>query len=92
MAVSEIDRLRASCIEQNEAVCQTLGKALGFPWYENDQANFPGATEADGVCVGEHVPESLAALAAREIDRLRGRVAELEVTERRTDSWGIIDL
>lgn len=40
---------------------QTCGKALGYPRYCDDQANFPGATEADGVCVGDHVAASIAA-------------------------------
>jgi hypothetical protein len=43
---------------------QVLGKALGYPKYSDDQKNFPGTTEADGVCVGEHVPESLLSEAA----------------------------
>lgn len=41
------------------AVEQVLGKALGYPMYSSDQKNFPGTTDKDGVCVGEHVPESL---------------------------------
>lgn len=49
-------------------VDQTLGIALGYPYYANDQKNFPGATEADGVCTGEHVPESIASEAARRIN------------------------
>jgi hypothetical protein len=48
---------------------QTLGKALGYPWYKDDPDNFPDATEADGVCVGEHVPESIALEAANTIAR-----------------------
>lgn len=40
---------------------QTCGKALGYPRYCDDQANFPGATEVDGVCVGDHVAASIAA-------------------------------
>jgi hypothetical protein len=43
---------------------QVLGKALGYPKYSDDQKNFPGTTEADGVCVGDSVPESLVAQAA----------------------------
>jgi hypothetical protein len=43
---------------------QILGKALGYPWFKDDQENFPGATEADGVCIGEHVTESIAQEAA----------------------------
>jgi len=48
-------------------VDQALGKALGYPFYADDQKNFPGATEANGVCTGEHVPESLADEAAKKI-------------------------
>ena len=50
-----------------DEVEQTLGKALGYPWYKDDHKNFPGATEADGVCIGDHVPESLLAEAARKL-------------------------
>ena len=56
--------------EMNDEVCQTLGKALGYPWYKDDQKNFPGATERDGVCVGEHVAESIAMEAAQRIKTL----------------------
>jgi len=47
---------------------QVLGKALGYPYYYKDQKNFPGSTEADGVCVGDHVPESILAEAARRLE------------------------
>jgi hypothetical protein len=60
---------------------QTLGKVLGYPWYKDDLENFPGATEADGVCVGEHVSASIAAEAAKVITALRKRVEELEKTK-----------
>ena len=50
---------------------QILGKVLGYPWYKDDQKNFPGATEDDGVCVGEHVPETLAEEAASRILELQ---------------------
>jgi hypothetical protein len=56
---------------QDEYILQALGKALGYPWYKDDQENFPGATEADGVCTGEHVAESIADEAAMVIERLR---------------------
>ena len=40
--------------------CQQIaGKALGYPAYKDDQKNFPGATEKDGVCIGEHVEETI---------------------------------
>ena len=83
--VREIDRLEAEVVRANgERICtqeayrkmdsevvQTLGKALHYPWLKDDQKNFPGATEEDGVDVGDHVSESLAAEAAK-------RIAELE--------------
>ena len=54
---------------------QILGKALGYPWYKDDPKNFPDATEANGVCVGDHVPESLAAEAAARIADLQADLA-----------------
>jgi hypothetical protein len=40
--------------------CQQIaGKALEYPWYKDDQKNFPGSTEVDGVCIGEHVEETI---------------------------------
>ena len=59
---------------RDDTVCQTLGKALGYPRYCDDQKNFPGATEADGVCIGDHVAESLAEEAARKIGNLQSLV------------------
>lgn len=68
----EIARLKAALESQSHEVEQILAQALGgYPWYKDDQANFPGAAEKDGVCVGDHVPESLAAEAAAEIGGLR---------------------
>jgi hypothetical protein len=48
---------------------QILGKALGYPWFKDDQKNFPGATEENGVCVGEHIPVTIATEAATKIRR-----------------------
>ena len=70
-AAAEIERLRLACTTMNAEVCQRLGKALGYPWFKDDQENFPGATEENSVCTGEHVAESIAAEAAAEIERLR---------------------
>lgn len=39
----------------------TAGEALGYPAYVDDQVNFPGATKDDGVCIGEHVTETIVA-------------------------------
>lgn len=57
--------------EMNDEICQVLGTALGYPRFCDDQKNFPGATEESGVCVGDHVAESIAVEAAKEIARLR---------------------
>jgi hypothetical protein len=42
-----------------EEISQTAGQALGYPWFKDDQKNFPGATEEHGVCIGDHVPETI---------------------------------
>lgn len=74
---AENARLREACSKQNDDVCQVLGKALGYPWYKDDQANFPGADESNGVCVGDHVAESIADEAAKTISRLREDAARV---------------
>jgi hypothetical protein len=68
-AAEQIVLLRKRCEQQGRqltaamltetAISQLVGKALGYPWYKDDQKNFPGATEADGVCIGEHVAETI---------------------------------
>lgn len=68
----DLDRLRSLLIKMNKDISQTLGQALGYPWFKDDQKNFPGSTEKDGVCVGEHVAESLASEAADKIKQLKG--------------------
>jgi hypothetical protein len=76
-AAHEIERLQRAASSQNDDVCQTLGKALGYPWFKDDQENFAGSTETHGVCVGDHVAETLAIEAAREIERLRAEVERM---------------
>lgn len=73
--LDEIERLKRACSMLNDEVSQTLGRALGYPKFCDDQKNFPGATDADGVCVGDHVAESLAAEASKEIERLRAMLS-----------------
>ncbi|KKK96245.1 hypothetical protein LCGC14_2664700 [marine sediment metagenome] len=63
----EIQRIKNMITKQNNEVEQILGKALRFPWYKDDQKNFPGAIEKNGVCVGDEVIESLAEIAAQKI-------------------------
>jgi hypothetical protein len=76
--VARVAHLERGCSTQNQEVMQTLGKALGYPWYKDDPKNFPNATEADGICPGEHVAESMAAEAATKITTLVARVEALE--------------
>ena len=57
--------------EEIQEIEQILGKALGYPWFKDDPKNFPTATEADGVCVGDHTAWSLAMCAADKIKELQ---------------------
>jgi hypothetical protein len=83
-AADEIERLRDACTKMNTEVCQRLGKALGYPWFKDDQENFPGATEENGVCTGEHVAESIAAEAADWIGKLE---AQRDEAVERGNDW-----
>lgn len=73
---SEVSRLRDALSRSNDEISQTLGKALGYPRFSDDQKNFPGAT-GDDVCVGEHVAETLAMEAARELQAARATIARV---------------
>ncbi len=65
-----IEHIIGAVVKSNDEICQTLAQALGYPWFKDDQKNFPGATEAQGVCYGDHVAETLAMEAARRIKEL----------------------
>lgn len=95
-ARAEIERLKTACSHLNEDVCQTLGKALGYPWLKDDPKNFPDATEVHGVCVGEHVAESIAMEAANRIKAAEERAlraeADLDTWVRRVDEPGTMHL
>lgn len=69
--MDKLERLRTALLEQEDEIQQVLGKAMNYPWYKDDQTNFPGATEDNGVCVGEHVAVSIAMEAAKTIERLK---------------------
>lgn len=62
-------------------VDQVLGKALGYPWYCDDQENFPGTKLEDGVCTGDNCPESLLGQAAQALMSLSGKAKSLVVDE-----------
>jgi hypothetical protein len=68
--------LRDKAIDNEREIEQILGKALGYPRYCDDPKNFPGATEADGVCVGVEVAVTLALQAADRIAALERLVAQ----------------
>lgn len=65
------------CRKESKEIEQILGKALGYPYYMEDSKNFPNATEADGVCVGDHTAWSLAMCAADKIKELEERNKKL---------------
>jgi hypothetical protein len=71
------ERFEKACYQIEHEVTQILGRALGYPWYKDDLANFPNATEADGVCVGEHVAASIAEEAAGRIRSLQSLVDQM---------------
>lgn len=78
---TELERVSNAIISQSHEISQTLGKALGYPKFSDDQKNFPGST-GDGVCVGEHVAETLAMEAATMIANLRERLDKYEAAEK----------
>lgn len=73
---------RLACSKQDSEIQQILGKALGYPAFMDDQANFPGATEADGVAVGEHVAVTLAVEAAKALAEAQATLAGLGEVEK----------
>ena len=74
---ARVAKLEWACSATQHDIQQTLGKALNYPWYKDDQKNFPNATEADGVCVGDHVAESLAEETVTKITALRAENEKL---------------
>ena len=79
---SELRRVGRAYMNLNEEICQSLGKALGYPWFMADKKNFPTATEEDGVCVGDHVAESIAEEAANRINTLTTTIKDVRMNMR----------
>ena len=75
---ARVKELTDICTKSSHEIEQILGRSLGYPRFCDDQKNFPGTTDADGVAVGEHVAATLAAEAADRINHLNTRVKELE--------------
>ena len=73
-----IKRLYDGVLKNNQEIEQTCGKALGYSWFKDDQKNFPGATEKDGVCVGEHVAETIVSELAKRHTEVLARIKRLE--------------
>jgi hypothetical protein len=71
-------RLGRGAAAQNDEICQTLGKVLGFPWYVHDPVNFPDATKEDGVCVGDYTADTIACLAADTIVNQQRFIGQLK--------------
>lgn len=65
-----MERLRDAAQRNEAAVCQALGRALGYPLD-------PGPNQTGTVCVGEHDAVSLAAEAARVIWKRAGYIRTL---------------
>jgi hypothetical protein len=82
-AYLRIEDLQTSAAKSNDTICQSLGKVLGFPWYKSDLKTFPDATDADGVCVGDHVAETLAENASDRIKHLENQLAIDELNPNR---------
>ena len=66
MMVKELEQKYNAMEQELYEVEQILGEALSYPRYCDDLQNFPDATEADGICVGEMTPAALAEQMAKE--------------------------
>lgn len=84
---AKVRDLKDGAIKSANEIEQTLGIALGYPWYKDDFKSFPNATVADGVCVGDNVPESLAAEAADRIQSLTTQLEEARAERERDVYW-----
>ena len=80
---AEDARLRKTWQKENDELVQILGKALQYPRFVDDQSVFPGATEADGVCVPCHTALSIADEAAEKIEALKAENARLHTANER---------
>ncbi|KQS81738.1 hypothetical protein ASG32_03025 [Methylobacterium sp. Leaf361] len=79
-ACRELAKARLDAHQQRlvvDACQQVAGKALGYPWFKDDQKNFPGSTEEHGVCIGEHVEETIVEELAKAYAHLRAENANL---------------
>jgi hypothetical protein len=75
---ARIDILEKAIATEHDEIEQILGKALGYPEYYPDISDVNDGS----VCVGEHVPASLAEEAATKIRSLTGDVDQLKAAIR----------
>lgn len=66
--INDLEHARKAYIKTAFEVEQTLGKALKYPKFEGSET----------VCTGDHVPETLAAEAARLIETQSNHIEELQ--------------
>jgi hypothetical protein len=74
-------------MSEHHSVEQALGQALGYPWYRDDEKNVPDATDADGVCTGEHTPSTIALEAGKKITELNAEIKRLKETTFTAEQW-----
>lgn len=78
-AAKRIEELKNIGARQGHFVEQTLAQAIGgFAWYKDDQKNFPGSTEQDGVCIGELVTDDIVEHAAKLIREYNASIRPVE--------------
>lgn len=84
---TELARLRHAFRAQEDEICQTAGRALGYPWFKDDQKNFPGADDTWGVCVGDHVAETIVEELAKTFVKQKEFIGDLiEIDHNDTDA------
>lgn len=77
MDIERLKHVARNLWRESLEIEQILGKVLGYPWFKDDQKNFPDATEEHGVCVGDHGAITLATEASDKIKQLKDRVEKL---------------
>ena len=83
--IKQLELGKKLSMESDNRIEQAIGKVLGYPAYKNDQKNFPNATEANGVCVGDHVAESLVMELVGRFKELEADIEELKILNQNND-------
>ncbi len=89
--VEELTRERDGYLSHLHQCEQIAGRALGYPRYCDDQTNFPSTTDADGVCVGEHIGDTIVAELASAFAEAHRIIAEKDkALEAALFAWGAL--